>query len=263
MTFEAKCRLDEINLVAGYLSFICLLSFVPFITVCLSVFSAFPIFSDAQSRVEDFIFANFLPNSGAEIQLHLQSFIDNAKQMSTFGLIALFIIVLMLLKTIDGELNRIFSAKRKRPIWKAALIYLAVIVGGPIFIGASLIATTAFLTLDWIASVFSWFPVDVFSAFLPLLFSFSYFWLLYRFVPLNRPATTAAVVGALCTSLLFEASKYGFSWYLSILPTYELLYGSLAVVPILCLWIYLAWWLVLLGAELTSVLSDKLHQTSE
>ncbi|MCU4676848.1 YihY family inner membrane protein [Catenovulum sp. 2E275] len=253
-----KCQKDELTIIAGHLAFVTLLSFVPFVTVVLGVFSALDVFDDAKHLIENFLFNQFVPNTGAEVQNHIVKFMDNIGKMTGISLAALVVIAVMLLKNIDKELNRIFVTDKRKPFWKDLLIYLLVIVVGPILIGISVAATSAFMALEWIETVAGWLPTNMLNASLPIFFSFLYFLLLYRIVPIRSPSSNVAIVGAIITSLLFELSKYIFSLYISLFPTYQVIYGSLASIPIFFLWVYFNWLIVLFGAEFTCVLDDNL-----
>jgi membrane protein len=81
---------------------------------------------------------------------------------------------------------------------------------------------------------------------------------LYRFVP-NTPVRWAhAWVGGMFVSVGFELAKRMLVWYLAKVPTYSVLYGAFATAPILLIWIYTAWVIVLLGAVIAAYLPSLL-----
>jgi membrane protein len=95
----------------------------------------------------------------------------------------------------------------------------------------------------------------------PLFFSTAALALTYGFVPARPVAWRHALIGGTAAALAFEAAKYAFAWYLTQVPTYELVYGALAALPVFLIWIYLCWWIVLSGAAVTATLAEASEQT--
>ncbi|WP_051919367.1 YihY family inner membrane protein [Basilea psittacipulmonis] len=240
--------------VAGSLTFTTTLAVVPLLAVILSLFTAFPIFKDFQVEVEQFMMHNLLPETmSSTIQGYLTTFANSAKSITTWGMIFLMITSILLIKTIDDVLNRIANVSQQRHVIHRILVYWAVLTLGPIMLGASLWVTS------WVASAEFGFTslsigLRLSYAFLNFLLFTVAFTLLYFVVPNRRIAFKDAFIGGIIASILAQAMKTGFTWYITTFPSYTLIYGAFAAIPIFLIWIYLSWTIVLLGAIIATSL---------
>ncbi|TMO79858.1 hypothetical protein CWC16_10640 [Pseudoalteromonas sp. S3776] len=264
MQYVNRCIDDQITVNAGYLAYVTLLSLVPLIAVGVAIFSAFPGFESTRIAIESFLFTNFVPTSSDVIKEHISSFAGNANQMTAVGIGFLAAIALLLIRNVDATLNRIWRIKKKRPMMISFAVYWMVLSLGPVLLGASIGVTSYIVSLVSFADQ----GIPGFSGFLlklvPYGFSMVGFLMLYTLVPNTPVSIRAALPGALFAAVLFELTKKGFALYISHFPSYEVIYGAVATIPILFVWVYLSWVVVLLGAEFTACISpNHVPQTPE
>lgn len=247
---------EQIHVVAGYLSYVTLMSLVPLMVVMLSVMTAFPIFSEIKGVIEGFVYNNFVPASGDVVQHHLTGFVNNASKMSAVAVTFLFLFALLLISAIDKTFNRIWKVNKPRRMITAFSMYWMVLTLGPILVGSSIVVTS------YIASLVSLGDYDVFGVtniilrMLPMFASIGAFLILYMVVPNKTVVFKYALSGAVTAAILFELAKKGFAFYVTQLPSYQAIYGALGTIPILFLWVYLSWLVTLVGAVLTVSLQD-------
>lgn len=251
-----RCQHDQINVIGGYLAYISLLSLVPFIAVMFSVMGAFPMFSEWREQLEAFLYANVVPSRGEELRLYIAGFVENIGKMTAVGVAALVVVALMLIHNIDKTINRIFRIKKRPRLSILFSVYWMVLTFGPILLGASVAVSSYLLSLSSLAEGYTPGLNTLLLALTPYMFSILAFFLLYLVVPNAKVRYGHALIGATVASLLFELLKEGFTFYISQFPTYQAIYGALALVPILFLWVYLVWLVVLFGAELTALLHE-------
>lgn len=256
LTFFGRCKEDNITISAGHLAYVSLLSLVPFIMVIFTLMSAFPAFAGARGKLEDFIFNNFVPASGDVVQKYMTEFVGNASQMGAIGILSLLVVALLLISNIDKTLNRIWRTPSKRPLIYTFAIYWMVITLGPVLMGSSVIVTSYLITLATFAEEYTPGLGTLFLNLVPSITAIMAFLILFMLVPNRRVMFRHALAGAIVSTLLFELCKKGFSIYVTSFPNYELIYGALAVIPILFVWVYLSWIVVLLGAEFTCSVTE-------
>lgn len=241
---------------AASLTYTTLLSLVPLMTVSLAVFSAFPVSDRVADKVQLFLFENFVPTSGELLMGYFQTFSQEASKLSGAGFMFLIVVALMLMANIDRALNRIWRVTRKRAAISLFMEYWAILTLGPILIGVSVAATTYLSTIPLVSDTAAALGGGVGGLLkvAPLFASIVAFTLLYAVVPNRRVPVLHALAGGLLAALLFESAKRGFAYYVTSFPTYEAIYGAMAVVPIFLVWVYVSWLVTLLGAEFSCCL---------
>ena len=254
--FIKRCKEDNITISAGHLAYVTLLSLVPFIMVTFTIMSAFPAFASVRSKLEHFVFSNFVPTASDVVHKYMTDFVGNASQMSAIGILSLLVVALMLISNVDKTLNRIWRTQSDRPIVYTFAIYWMVITLGPLLIGSSVVVSSYLTGLAAFTEEYTPGLGTFLFSLVPSGAAMIAFTILYMVVPNRRVFARHALVGAIVATIAFEITKSGFALYVTNFPSYELIYGALAVVPILFLWVYLSWVIVLFGAEFTCSLGE-------
>lgn len=244
---------EKLLQVASSLTFTTVLAIVPMLAVVLSLFTAFPVFQEFRVALEDFLANSLMPPSVSDnIMDYLNQFARQASRLTAIGGAFLLITSLLLIMTIDKAFNDIWHVMRQRPLRQRALVYWAIITLGPVVAGASLWATSfvARESLGLVRDVPE--AVSVAVSFIPLILTGLGFAALFVMVPNREVLWRDALVGGCVTAIVLEIMKSAFAYYLTRFPTYTVIYGAFATLPIFLLWIYLSWLAVLLGAILAS-----------
>ena len=240
---------------AAALTYTTLFAVVPLMTVSYSMLAAVPNFRGAGEQVQAWIFDNFVPATGAVVQDYLSTFAAQAQSLTVIGIVFLVITSIMMMKNIEGAFNRIWRVAEPRKGLSSFLLYWAVLSLGPILIGVGLLLTSYIASLSIITSATELVGRARMLSVLPPLFSALAFMLLYAAVPNCRVPLKNAAIGGLFAAILFEIAKRGFVQFVTLSPSYQLIYGAFAAVPLFLVWIYISWGIILLGAELTRLLT--------
>lgn len=241
---------------ASALTVTTLLAIVPLMAVVFSIFSFFPAFQHIGDQVQQFVFQNFIPASGKIIQQYLLIFISQATRLPTTGIIILTVTAVMMMLTIEHALNDVWKVERQQYTFLSMLRYWAVLSLVPILIALSLMVTSYIISLPILAVSKMTLEMHQFLyGALPFLITVFILTLLYTVVPDRKVPIECGFAGAFIATILFELAKKGFVLYLTHFPTYQLIYGALASIPIFIVWIYLSWVIVLFGALISNVLT--------
>jgi membrane protein len=250
-----RFREDRCLQLAASLTYTTLLALVPLITVALAVVTAFPVFGEFTSRVDDWLAENVLPEQIAgAITSYIGQFAQKAGRLTALGIAGLALTAVMMMLTIDRGLNQIWRVTRPRPLVQRLLMYWAVLTLGPLLIGLS-VSMTSYLVSESLGLAKGLPLVGEFILRVtPIVLTTIAITLLYLIVPNRRVRASHALLGGLLAAVLFELTKRGFALYVTKFPTYTLVYGAFAAIPMFLVWLYVSWLVVLAGAALTAML---------
>jgi membrane protein len=253
---------DRCLTVAGSLTYTTLLALVPIFTVTVTLTAHVPQVKKFADQAKTFMLKNLLPDvAGKVITVYMEQFAQNAARLTVIGLVIILATAIMTMFTIDSAFNDIWRTRRQRSWWQRLIAYFALLIIGPLLIGASL-SMTSYL-VNWVDDLDYAMPIDALLRFVPFAMTAGALILAYRVVPHRHVPMRHALAGGLLAALLFEATKYFFVIYISKVPTYSLVYGAFASVPIFLLWLFCCWMVVLIGAEVTATFSYFRHMDAQ
>lgn len=252
--FENRCPSR-----AASLAYTTLLSLVPLVMVGFYILSWFPVFKNIEPGLQKFILSNFVADSASVVSQYLNEFVAHISDLSMMNIGFLGIVSILLIYNMVGAFNEIWHVRMQTHFAIAFGIYLLVLLFTPLLFGILIVVISYFSSLPFIQSqggmAFIRTPLLMVLPYLCEFIVFTFFnWML----PSTRVRFLYAAIAGLITTLLFEVAKHGFVLYLHFVPTYRLIYGALATVPIFLVWMYFSWLIILFGALVCHLLSRGL-----
>ncbi len=251
---------DRLFEAAGALSYTTVFALVPLSMVVFGVLSAFPVFDVWAASLKTYVFANFVPGAASKVQGYLVTFSENADKLTTTGAFVLVISLLVTLTSVEAIFNRIWRVPSARPKFGRFLVYWTVLTLGALVAATSLALSTRFFALAIFETLPGRWLEAVMLKLAPMAIEMFAFAAIFKVVPHRTVKWRHALSGAALSVLLFEGVKIGLGAYLASFDSYQKIYGAIAFLPILMLWIYLGWTSILFGASLASSLSAFSYQ---
>ena len=240
---------------SGALSYTTLVSLIPLGVVGLGILSAFPNFASAREKILSVLFSNFVPAISKEAAWWFQYLAGSAAQATAIGIIGIAGTGVLLLVTVEDQLNALWRVTTSRPWTQRVLAYWTLITLGPLLIGVSITTSTFLDTAARRAGInpeaLSQFAAGwphVLARVIPFLLELIACTLLYCLIPNCAVRWRDGLLGATVAAVALEILKIGFSIYIGAMSSYQTIYGALAGIPIFLLWMYVSWNAVLLGA---------------
>ena len=231
----------EIRLVASALAFSTLLSLVPFMAMTLSIFKNIGGLEFLYPKVESFLLAYIEQGVGAKAILFVHNILQriSTNVLGTTSAVVLFFSSLKLIQDMERGINRVWNVEARRPFHRRVVLSLSLFFLFPITLAVYVsFRSASFLDPVIKSGVHS---LTDFSMLLGGLF------ILYKIVPFMKVRTRPALISALFAAVALVALKSSFAWAATKVFSYSKIYGSIAAVPLLCLWILSAWYIILAG----------------
>jgi membrane protein len=241
---------------AGSLAFTTLLGLVPLFTVAFAYVARFPQFERAQEALESFLLRYFLPGGGPVVHQYLAEFVAKSAELKGVGTFFVILTVVLLVMQVDHEINAIWGAREPRSLARRIFVYALAFTTGPALIGGAIYFTNWAIEHAIATTSLGVEALTVLSEPVALLVDTTVFTLIYALIPAHRVPFRLALVGGALAAIAFETAKHGFRFYITQFPTYQLIYGTLAVLPLFLVWIYMSWIIVLVGAAVTATLAE-------
>ncbi len=242
------------------LAYTSLVGIVPMLAVMLSLFSVSSYFESFEQLVMDQVVHNLMPASQPMIEAYLLQFSQQAVQLKGPGILVMFLTSLLLLWKVDEKLNAMWPERTARKWWVSLLHYLGISILGPLLLGLSLVLSSYLLALPFLVETMPWLKQATLGmAILPMLLSWLGFTFLFKFVPACYIPFNIALLGGFFAMFQLELLKYGFALYVKWFPTYDLVYGAFAAIPLFLLWLYLIWLIVIWNGAFIATLMKWLE----
>jgi len=241
---------------AGSLAFTTVLGLVPLATVAFAFVAHFPVFQQWLDAFEVFLLKYTLPGSANEVvHRYVREFTEKAVGLTGISILFIVIAAILVIATVEREINAMWGIGAKRPFAQRLAVYILGMTLGPVLVGASFSVTTWLVSQTLMPMAREFTLASLLVKPLPFILSTLALALLYIITPNRRVPLRNAFAGALPAALAFEAAKSGFAIYVKNVPTYEIVYGTLAALPVFLIWIYVCWLIVLTGAAITATLT--------
>lgn len=245
----------KIFLRAGALTYSGVLSIVPLLAFAFALLKGMGV----QRRLEPVLLERVAAGSQEMVAWILRT-IDrvNVSSLGTVGLLFLIVSVVFVLGNIEEAFNEIWGIEEQRPYGRKFADYLSMLLVMPLVLFAAWSVTASLKSVTLIGWLREQPGLGVFLLgclrLTPYLVLWACFSCLFVFMPNTRVRWKPALISGVCTGTVWQLMQWGFVTFQFGVVRYNAIYGALAQLPLMMIWMFLSWIVVLFGAELTFVL---------
>jgi len=245
----------ELKLQAMGLVYTTLLSLAPLLAVSFSVLKAFGVHNQIEPLLLNFL--EPLGEKGIELTQNIINFVENINVgvLGSIGLAILIFTVVSVIHKLELAFNSIWRDASSRNILRRFSDYLSVILVGPVLVFTALGTAASIINSDLAQQVLSvevmgmaYYLVSYFVPYVLIVLAFTF---LYAFMPNTKVNLSSAFIGAIVSAFLWKSAGWGFGLFVSHSSNYDAIYSSLAILIFFIIWLFVSWFILLIGAQLT------------
>jgi membrane protein len=250
-TAEGLGDIDAAHRAAG-VAYYSLLSIFPLLLGLIAVFGFFLPSVNLQDALLNYVGDN-IPGATNILKQNIASIIELRGVMGILSIIVFFWGASVIFSAVSLAINRAWDIRRVRPFYIRKPRELGMVFGIGILFLLSLGASAIILILRRVLNLpaADLIIVNVGSWLVAFLLILAVFLLLYKLIPNTKTYWRYIWPGALLAAVLFEIARTLFIFYLENFANYQLIYGSIASIIVLLVWIYYSAFIMILGAEFT------------
>jgi len=256
----SELQRDQCLIRAASLAFASLLALVPLSALLFSLFTALCSFAEVLENLQAFLIDQLVPTSQGEIMIYIQRFVENTRALGVVGLLFFLITAVFLLNTIQSTFNALWGSRTQKNSLRRLATYASVLIVGSFLFAIGLNLTGMLRSLvsgPAVAEIGR--TLSFLTGVLPSIFIFIALLLMIELIPSGRVLFKAALVGAAAGAILWEIARKIFFFWITYVIRLSIVYGSLAVIPIFLIWLYVAWTIVLLALEFSYLFQYRRH----
>ena len=243
-----QARRLRLQQTAASLAFLSLFAAVPVFSIACSVLATLPLFSRLQDALRDFLAHQLFPEEfSATVLQYLTEFASRAQGLSVAGAVIFFMAAITALQMIERTMNAVWYSRRRRPFLKRVVLYWTFLTLGPLAV-TGVLAVNGHLVAEFLSGrELAWLR-SIWAIAVPWLVGVGVLLLMFHSLPAARVRVSHALAGAVLAITLLSGLQRLLGWAVRELHAYEVVYGALAVLPLLLVWLFAAWGSVLSGA---------------
>ncbi|MDT8446038.1 MAG: YhjD/YihY/BrkB family envelope integrity protein [bacterium] len=251
----------QVSSLAQSLAYSTILSVVPVMAIFFAILGNITKNQAIRENIFDFISRYFIPQYANDIFTQFELLARKSVALGVIGFPLLFLAGVMLYVKVDSSINQIWDTRKERRWFRNGLAFFMTLFFGPMILVLVFSIPPYLQSLPYYQELINQALADsLVTQLLPLVVSTLGLWVLYIYIPNVKVGGKPALAGAVLAAILIQVANEALGYYFSKISKLDVIYGSLVTIPVLLIWVYALWLVVLIGAGLCYVVQHHHHR---